>query len=223
MKTLFDKYTLRARIFPAVLGVIPFALTLKFIPIEPILLKIVTAGIFSTALVYVSTQFIIRIPAKMFEDWLFSNGLYMPTTNLLMYKDFEYQDQFKDNIRSQIQRDFGITLSSKEEEIADEVSARRKIKDATKLMINKVKGGYLLLKHNYEYGFSRNLWSSSIFGLVGSLILLYISIANNNESMMTISISFGLVYLLYISFGFLLIKYVGKLYARKLIEEYYEN
>jgi ABC-type Mn2+/Zn2+ transport system permease subunit len=90
-------------------------------------------------------------------------------------------------------------------------------------MINKVKGGYLLLKHNYEYGFSRNLWSSSIFGLVGSLILLYISIANNNESMMTISISFGLVYLLYISFGFLLIKYVGKLYARKLIEEYYEN
>jgi hypothetical protein len=41
--------------------------------------------------------------------------------------------------------------------------------------------------------------------------------------MMTISISFGLVYLLYISFGFLLIKYVGKLYARKLIEEYYEN
>lgn len=223
MKILFDKYTLRARVFPAVLGVIPFALVLKFTPIEPVLLKILTAGIFSSALVYVSTQFIIRIPAKMFEDWLFSNGLYMPTTNFLLYKDFEYQDQFKDNIRSQIQRDFGITLSSKEEETIDEVTARRKIKDATKLMINKVKGGYLLLKHNYEYGFSRNLWSSSIFGLIGSLLLTYLSIASNDKTMMITSIVLGSLYLLYVFFGFLLIKYVGKLYARKLIEEYYEN
>jgi hypothetical protein len=223
MKILSDKYTLRARVFPAVLGVIPFALVLKFVPIEPVLLKVVTAGIFSSALVYVSTQFIIRIPAKMFEDWLFSNGLYMPTTNFLLYKDFEYQDQFKDNIRSQIQRDFGITLSSKEEETIDEVTARRKIKDATKLMINKVKGGYLLLKHNYEYGFSRNLWSSSIFGLIGSLLLTYLSIVSNDKTMMITSIALGGLYLLYVFFGFLLIKYVGKLYARKLIEEYYEN
>lgn len=223
MKILSDKYTLRARVFPAVLGVIPFALVLKFVPIEPVLLKVVTAGIFSSALVYVSTQFIIRIPAKMFEDWLFSNGLYMPTTNFLLYKDFEYQDQFKDNIRSQIQRDFGITLSSKEEETIDEVTARRKIKDATKLMINKVKGGYLLLKHNYEYGFSRNLWSSSIFGLIGSLLLTYLSIVSNDKTMMITSVVLGGLYLLYVFFGFLLIKYVGKLYARKLIEEYYEN
>ena len=223
MKILTDKYTLRARVFPAVLGVIPFALVLKFVPIEPVLLKVVTAGIFSSALVYLSTQFIIRIPAKMFEDWLFSNGLYMPTTNFLMYKNFEYQDQFKDNMRSQILRDFGITLSSKEEEVVDEITARRKIKDVTKLMINKVKGGYLLLKHNYEYGFSRNLWSSSIFGLIGSLILLYLSILNNERTMVVTSIVFGGLYLLYVLFGFLLIKYVGKLYARKLIEEYYEN
>lgn len=223
MKILADTYTIRARIFPAVLGVIPLALVLKFVPIEPVLLKVVTAGIFSTALIYVSTQFIIRIPAKMFEDWLFSNGLYIPTTNFLMYKDSEYHDQFKDNIRFQIQRDFGIILSSKEEETTDEISARRKIKDATKLMINKVKGGYLLLKHNYEYGFSRNLWSSSIFGLVGSAILLYFSSVENYKPMIVISVVLGVLYLLYISFGFLLIKYTGKLYARKLIEEYYEN
>ncbi len=223
MKMLSDKYTLRARIFPAVLGVIPFALILKFVPVEPVLLKVMTAGIFSTALVYVSTQFIIRIPAKMFEDWLFSNGLYMPTTNFLLYKDFEYQDQFKDNIRKQIQRDFSIILSSKKEEVEDETAARRKIKDATKLMINKVKGGYLLLKHNYEYGFSRNLWSSSIFGLIGSMVLVYFSISNNDKALAITSIVLSSLYLLYIFFGFLLIKYVGKLYARKLIEEYYEK
>ena len=214
---------MRARIFPAVLGVIPFALILKLVPIEPILLKVVTVGIFSTALVYVGTQFIIRIPAKMFEDWLFSNGLNMPTTNLLLYKDLEYQDEFKDNVRSQIKRDFNITLSSKKEEVLDEVSARRKIKDATRLMINKVKGGYLLLKHNYEYGFSRNLWSSSIFGLIGSIPLSYISMTERHKTLAVLSVVLFSLYALYLVFGYLLIKYTGKLYAKKLIEEYYEN
>ena len=223
MKILADKYTMRARIFPAVLGVIPFALILKLVPIEPILLKVVTVGIFSTALVYVGTQFIIRIPAKMFEDWLFSNGLNMPTTNLLLYKDLEYQDEFKDNVRSQIKRDFNITLSSKKEEVLDEVSARRKIKDATRLMINKVKGGYLLLKHNYEYGFSRNLWSSSIFGLIGSIPLSYISMTERHKTLAVLSVVLFRLYALYLVFGYLLIKYTGKLYAKNLIAEYYEN
>lgn len=223
MKIFADTYTIRARIFPAVIGVIPFALVLSFVPVEPLLLKVVTAGIFSTALVYFGTQFVVRIPAKMFEGWLFSNGLYMPTTNLLLYKDIEYQDQFKDNIRSQIQRDFNISLSSKEEEIEDETSARRKIKDATKLMINKVKGGYLLLKHNYEYGFSRNLWSSSLFGTIGAGILFYFSKIEGNKILVITAIVLLCFYLFYLVFGYLLIKYTGKLYARKLIEEYYEN
>ena len=214
---------MRARVFPAALGVIPFALSLKFIPIEPMLLKVVTAGVFSAALIYVVTQFIIRIPAKMFEEWLFSNGLRMPTTELLLYKDSEYSDQFKDNIRSQISRDFSIDLLSKKEESKNESAARKKIKDATRLMISKVKGGYLLLKHNYEYGFARNLWSSSIIGALGSLTLLLLSNNNHQESLEIVAIISGIAYMVYLIFGHLLIKYTGKLYARKLIEEYYEK
>lgn len=222
MKFIADKYTMKARIFPAVLGVIPFALLVNFIPIEPILLKTI-AGIFSAALVYFATQFVVRIPAKMFEEWLFSNGLHMPTTNFLLYNNLEYQDEFKDNIRSQINRDFNITLSSKAEELRDEMTARRKIKDVTRLMIGKVKGGYLLLKHNYEYGFSRNLWSSSILGAIGSIILLVLAMTKNSENFVIISACLTIFYILYIIFGHYLIKYTGKLYARKLIEEYYEN
>lgn len=221
MKFLADKYTIRARVFPAALGAVPFALALKFVPIEPIILKVLTAGVFSAALIYVSTQFIIRIPAKMFEDWLFSSGLNMPTTNLLLYKNLEYTDQFKNNIRSQISRDFNIILSSKEEEARDEITARRKIKDATRLMIGKVKSGHLLLKHNYEYGFSRNLWSSSIVGTIGSLMLLYLAIVNGHKMFIAIAAGMATVYIFYIIFGHFLIKYTGKLYARKLIEEYY--
>lgn len=213
---------MRARIFPAVLGVIPFSLVVNFIPIEPILLKTI-AGVFSAALVYFATQFVIRIPAKMFEEWLFSNGLYMPSTNFLLYNNFEYQDEFKDNIRSQISRDFNITLSSKTEEVKDEMTARRKIKDATRLMIGKVKGGYLLLKHNYEYGFSRNLWSSSILGAIGSTILFITATIKQSEIFVITSACLITFYILYIIFGHYLIKYTGKLYARKLIEEYYEK
>jgi hypothetical protein len=223
MNFLADKYTMRARVFPAALGVIPFALALKFISVEPMFLKVVTVGIFSAALIYIVTQFIIRIPAKMFEDWLFSNGLRMPTTDLLLYKDLEYSDQFKDNIRSQISKDFAIDLLSRKDEARDEATARRKIKDATRLMIGKVKSGYLLLKHNYEYGFARNLWSSSAIGALGSLTLLFLSTNNHQKSLEIIAIILGVIYIGYLIFGHLLIKYMGKLYAKKLIEEYYEK
>ena len=223
MKFLTDPYTIKARIFPSALGVIPFALVLKFVPIEPMILKFTTAGIFSTVLIYIFTQFIIRIPAKIFEDWLFSNGLHMPSTNLLLYKNLEYSDEFKNNIRSQIQRDFNLSISSKKAESENEVIARRKIKDATKLMIGKVKGGHLLLKHNYEYGFSRNLWSSSIVGIIGSLSLIYFSRINHHKILFIIGVILAITYTLYVIFGHLLIKYTGKLYAKKLIEEYYEN
>lgn len=214
---------MRARVFPAALGVIPFALALKFITIEPMILKVATVGVFSAALIYIATHFIIRIPAKMFEDWLFSNGLNMPTTDFLLYKNSEYSDQFKDNIRSQIIRDFSINLSSRKDEAEDEDMARRKIKDATKLMISKVKGGYLLLKHNYEYGFARNLWASSIIGIIGSLSLLFFATSNHHKSLITVAIILIVAYICYVIFGHILIKYTGRLYARKLIEEYYEK
>lgn len=223
MKFFVDKYTMMARVFPSALGVIPFIFVLNFVPIESVFLKIVTTGVFSTALIYIFTQFFIRIPAKMFEDWLFSNGLKMPTTDLLLYKDLEYSDQFKNNIRSQIKRDFNISLSSKKEEFSDEIGARRKIKDATRLMIGKVKGGYLLFKHNCEYGFSRNIWSSSIIGAVGSLVLLFLAANNRNKIFIIVALTLIFLYVCYILFGHFLIKYTGKLYARKLIEEYYEN
>ena len=130
---------------------------------------------------------------------------------------------FKDNLRHQIKKDFNLELSSKKHELEDELLARRNIKDAVKLIIKKVKDGHLLLKHNYEYGFTRNLWSASIIGLIGSIILLVISLSDMNGTLLSLAITLGIFYLLYLIFGHFVIKYVGKLYAKKLIEEYYEN
>jgi len=222
MKYFPDKYTLRARVFPTTLGVLPFIFIFKFVPIDTIFLKITVGGVVSSALIYLATH-AIRIPAKMFEDWLFSSGLHMPTTNLLLYRDSYYDEQTKDKIRLKIKSDFDITLFTKDEEVLDEVAARRKIKDATKFIINRIKDGHLVLKHNYEYGFFRNFWSASIVGLFSSILLLLVSLAHASNLFVYLALFLSVLYMSYIMFGFLLIRYVGTLYARKLIEEYYES
>ena len=223
MKIFMNKYTFHARFLPTVLGIIPFIFIFGLLPISSTVLKVLSTGALSIALTYFVMNFAVRLPAKMFEEWLFSNGLKMPTTQLLMYSNDEYQDKFKDEIRNKIFQDFNIKIPSKKSEIEDEKLSRRCIKDVIKLIIGKVKDGHLLLKHNYEYGFFRNLWASSLLGLVGSLILIFISIVNNLNILMWSSIGLFVAYCLYMLFGHLIIKYTGKLYAKKLIEEYFSQ
>ena len=223
MKHFLDEYTLHARLIPTVLGIVPFVIIFNLLPVDSTVLKVFFTGIFSIAITYFVMQFLIRLPAKIFEDFLFSNGLKMPTTELLLYKNDEYQSEFKNNVRDKILNDFNIKMPTKKMEEDNELESRKKIKDSVKLMISRVKNGYLLFKHNYEYGFFRNLWSASLFGLIGSVLLAYLSNINNYSTLLTVSIILMAIYFLYLIFGFLIIKYAGKQYAKKLIEEYYEQ
>lgn len=208
-----NKYTLIARIFPSLIGIIPFIILFVFyVNIQSTVLKLFT-GVLYTALAYFFSQFFVRLPSKRYEEWLFENGLKMPTTNLLLYSSNEYSDQFQDSIRTKIKSDFNIDLLNKEQELKDKLQARKLIRDVVKLMIGKVKQGSLVLQHNTEYGFFRNLWGASIIGFLSSCVLLYFSDTKYSIIMM-------ILYGLYILSGHFIIKFVGGLYGKKLIEEY---
>jgi len=137
-----------------------------------------------------------------------------------MYSDDEYSNEFKDKIRHSVNTDFSIQLPDADDEKRDEKGARKRIKDAVRVIIGKVKDGYLVLQHNIEYGFVRNLWGASLIGVLGSILLVFVSIPTSPLYVLgkVLAVVFGI----YLVFGFLIIKYLGRVYARKLIEEYYK-
>ena len=161
---IFSLYNLIARIFPTIIGLVPFFIFQYFFlnniwSIDSLIASAVGNIGLSTILLYTFNQYFIRIPSKIFEDLLFSNQLYFPTTNFLMYSNKEYSNEFKNKIRQSVNADFSIKLPTADEEKKDEKVARKRIKDAIRVIIGKVEDGYLVLQHNIEYGFVRNLLS----------------------------------------------------------------
>lgn len=222
---IFTTYNLIARIFPTIIGLIPLFVFQYFFlnnlwSIDSLIASAVGNVGLSTILLYAFNQYFVRIPSKIFEDFLFGKQLYFPTTNILMYSDSEYSNEFKDQIRQAINNDFAIQLPTAKEENDDEKGSRRRIKDAIRVVIGKVKDGYLVLQHNIEYGFVRNLWGASLTGLFGSTLLLCLSAPSS--PLFLVGKVFAIGFSIYLVFGFLIIKYAGHQYARKLIEEYYK-
>lgn len=223
---IFSQYSIIARIFPTIIGLIPLFVFQYFflsniLSIDSVIASVVGNIGTSTILLYAFSQYFVRVPSKIFEDFLFKKQLYFPTTTFLLYSDDEYSDDFKDRMRESISSDFAIKLSNKETEMKNEMEARKQIKEAVRVIIGKVKDGYLVLQHNIEYGFVRNLWGASIIGVLGSLLLIYSS--DPASSMGKIGTILLVGYVIYVLFGFVIIKYFGRAYARKLIEEYYKT
>ena len=223
---IFSQYNIIARIFPTIIGLIPFFVLQYFflnniLSIDSVIASAVGNVGLSTILLYAFNQYFVRIPSKIFEDWLFGRQLYFPTTSFLSYADDEYSDDFKDKIRVSVNSDFSIQLPNKEEEKRNEKVARKRIKEVIRLIIGKVRDGYLVLQHNIEYGFVRNLWGASLVGVLGSLLLA--NIAMPMTPLAVIGKVFAIAYGVYLVFGFVVIKYFGRMYARKLIEEYYKT
>jgi hypothetical protein len=156
----------------------------------------------------------------LFEKLIFNDELNMPTTRFLLYSDNEFSEQYKEKIRQKINTNFKIILPSREDELSDINSCRKRIVEAVGLIRNKVKNGNLLLQHNMEYGFARNLIGGSIIAVcisgldifyfmkLGNVLLGYLSI------ILTIFFSFCLI------LSKPIINHLGKVYAKRLFQEY---
>ena len=157
---------------------------------------------------------------KFLQDDLFKNELYFPTTSFLLYLDNEYTAGRKEKIREKIKKDFDIELLNAENEKNDENEARKRIKEAVDLIRNKVKGGHLILQHNIEYGFVRNLIGGMIISLPVSFFSAFFFIYEKNNPA---AISSMILFLFY-SFIFLTKKntllYFARNYANILYNEY---
>jgi hypothetical protein len=226
---MLNKYNRTARIYPAIICSVPIFLLNYF------LLHSYTAGFFaslesvkwvggitiSVALTFLIAQAGRFVGKELFERIHFKDEYYMPTTEFLLHSDITYSPEHKSKIHSKVLNDFGIQIYSIEQESSDITSARRIIVESISMIRGKVKNGQLLLQHNIEYGFVRNL-------VGGSLLALYISIANlyilgllaPNQIGFFLSMFTAIIYLFIVIIGRYLIRRYGVRYAKILIQEY---
>lgn len=224
-----NMYTLIARWVPAVLCVAPLVLIYVFLirdPIKPFFdaylsLKWV-ADVPTTAVLLFAMAMAGRAAGKdIFERWWFgADGIRMPTTLFLLYKDGEYSPEFKARLRTKIRVDFGIQLPSVDEESTNEQRSRKRIAEAVSQIRLKVRGGHLVFQHNAEYGFIRNLAGGALIGALISLVAIFLfRYYPNYQATVAAMVMLGF-YACLLLFARPVANAHGKRYARVLFQEY---
>lgn len=225
----FDRYSVFARLLPAMLSAAPFyVLSLYYITPKAAdfieLLRTFTwVGdlTITTAAIYFLMQVNRWISKSLFEDRIFNNGNKQPTTEYLLHLHTYYSQEYTQQIHDKISHELNIKLYAPSEELDNENEARKKIAEAVSLIRTKVASGRLVGQHNIEYGFARNLAGGSVVGVLISLINLAIfSFLGSIAKAAIISLVLGIVYALYLLFADRLLKSLGENYARVLIQEY---
>lgn len=227
----FDKYNRTARIYPSIIILIPFLIFTIDCDIDGLkdvfddLLKIRIVGniTIAIALLYLLIQINRFLGKFFFEKNLFKDELKMPTTNFLLFSDSQFSEEYKLKIRRKILKDFKINLPTKQYESNHTEDKRKQIAEAVGLIRQKVKNGRLLLQHNIEYGFARNLTGGSVIGLLMSIGDLVYFNAHANELLFYISLCLSFVFLLLLSIHKPIIRHLGNQYAKRLFQEYLQK
>jgi hypothetical protein len=225
----FDSYTLTARLYPAIICLLPFlvfTISCKIDGLESIfdgLLKVrilgnITSSIVLLYFLMLTNRFLGKF---LFGGLIFNDGLNLPTTRFLLYSDSEFSEQYKDKIRQKINKNFKIILPSREDELSDINSCKKRIVEAVGLIRNKVKNGNLLLQHDMEYGFARNLIGGSIIAVCISGFDIFYFMKLGNVSLGYLSIILTIFFSLCLILNRPIINHLGKVYAKRLFQEYF--
>lgn len=224
-----NSYYLKARLFPTVLTSIPAIIIYnKFVAVQYherleniyTALPTITDVIFSGAIIFLLVQINRFLSKELFQKLYFKDEINMPTTNLLLKSNNELETRIKQKIEDKIKNKFDITLLSAIEESADEPRARKLIATTVSQIRNILRDNSLLLQHNIEYGFFRNLIGGSFLSFVISLIIVISSHLTGDITTRNFGWIFCFIYFLPILFSKVIIKRYGKYYAKILYEQF---
>lgn len=177
----FDQYTLKARVYPAALCVVPIIL-LVFIIDDPTVAKLLSDVVavqvagqvtVSVAAFFLLMQFARTLGKDVFERVIFKEELHFPTTEYLMPTCSELSDELKARIADKAKKLFDLELPTMEACEKDELAARRQARDVVACVRGAAGKPGLLLQRNWEYGFYRNLAGGSIVAIIASGIGAY--------------------------------------------------
>ncbi len=224
-----SNYYIRGRLFPTILASIPLLIFVNVIVLRMYhdklsevfsVLPLVTNLGLSTALVFLMVQLNRLIAKEVFQRFYFQDELKMPTTNHLLWKDTFFEQTIKEKIRTKINSKFEIYIQNFIEEQADELKSRKQITTAVSQIRNSLRDNKLLLQHNIEYGFFRNLIGGSLIALLFSIVIFIYGISTAQQNLKFIGISMTIVYLIPIVLSKPIIKRFGNYYSKILYEQF---
>lgn len=223
------EYNLKARLFPTIICAVPlltlyyFGFSEKVIDFIEFLkgYKWASDITISTAIIYFMTQINRFVSKELFQNIFFKEEKNMPTTIFLLHSNIFLAQNTKRHIREKIKEKFGIELLSAPQENENESEARKVIIDAVAQIRNVTRDNNLLLQHNIEYGFTRNLIGGCFIAILVTMFNLYFfKTVAINEQAFNISIIFGILYLIPIILSRYLVNKYGKNYAKVLFEQF---
>lgn len=224
-----NTYYFKARLFPTVLTSIPaiilynrFVSSLYHEKLENIfsVLPTITDIVLSSAIVFLLVQVNRFLSKEIFQRLYFKDEINMPTTNLLLKSNTELEVSIKQKIEDKIKNKFGIILLSGTDESANVLRARKLIATTVSQIRNVLRDNSLLLQHNIEYGFFRNLIGGSFLAFVISVIILIHSYCSCDLTTRNLGWVLAIAYFLPILFSKLIIDRYGKYYAKILYEQF---
>lgn len=182
---MMDKYIRIAKVYPAVLGMLPTCILLamcmwEWFPQYQALLgniKWVLCLIGGTALVSMAVGYLVREVFKETSKWLFQYRLFkkdeteMPTTMMLLWQNAAISPVYHKVIADKVKATFGIKLLTQEEEKADPFMAKKIIAEAVSQIRQFCRGDEILRQYNIEFGFCRNYLGASIWSILFIIIM----------------------------------------------------
>ena len=222
-----NKYSLMARVYPALITLIPwFVLSLGFAGSEMadlvnhiLSLQVLGCVTMNVAAFFLLTQVNRFIGKEVFESLIFQDELQMPTTTMLLASSNQTSPELLAKLSVQIKTDFGLALPTLEEAQQDEAQVRRRIVEIVGQIRSKVRDGHLLLQHNIEYGFARNLIGGAPLAFAASVISALYYHGKSVPAAILSAVLIG-VWLILLAVSRSVIQRFGRLYAKRLIQEY---
>lgn len=223
------EYTTKARVFPTVLTMIPFIVLYIWIlapminPIlEPVwnLLPVVAGVSIHAVLLYAFMQLNRFLSKAIFQNWLFSGDLHMPSTDMLLPGNKSLDAQTRERYLGLIQKDFDIDMKKSLSNLKTEDEKRQMITRVVGRIRPLLKDNDMLQQHNREFGFIRNLEGGSIGAFAISVALIAVGVCQHDSQLMGTAIFMAVVYLVILLSSKVLITHYGKNYANVLFEQY---
>ena len=186
---MMNKYIRVARVYPAVLGMLPTCMLLamcmgKWFPQYEVLfgnVKWVLCLVGGTALVSMAVGYLVRELIKETSKWLFQYPLFkkdeaeMPTTKMLLWQNAAISPAYHKVIANKVKATFGLKLPTLEEEKADLALAKKMIAEAVYQIRQNCRGDDILRQYNMEFGFCRNYLGAGVWS---NLFIIGIGVAN---------------------------------------------
>lgn len=224
-----SNYYLQARLFPTILTSIPLLVLINAIvaPMYSDQLKEIFVYLppiinttFSAAIIFLFVQINRMVSKEVFQKLYFTDEIKMPTTSYILWNNPEYPDNIKSILREKVKASFNIELLSRDEEAANELNARKMIVTACSQMRNAVRDNQLLLQHNIEYGFWRNLIGGCFIAAIFCIALVGYGYFQHNQLLLRVGLILLGIYCLPLLFSRFIINRYGHYYAKILIEQF---